>query len=89
MDMQELGQAMRAARKQRKLTQRQLSEQLGMSRATISAIENGTVNEVGIRKVLAICSLLGLEMLIQSHQPRRPTLHTLVTEAAQRKRRNT
>ncbi len=89
MDMQELGQTLRDARKQRKLTQLQLSEQLGMSRATISALENGTVNEVGIRKVLAICSLLGLELLVQSHQPRRPTLHTLVTEAEQRKRGNT
>jgi len=86
MNMQELGKTLRSARKQHKLTQAALGEQLGMSRATISALENGTVQEVGIRKVMAICTLLGLELNIQPKQKRRPTLHTLVNEAEQRKR---
>ena len=68
------------------MTQAELGELLGMSRATLSALENGTVNEIGIRKVLAVCSLLGLELLVQTRQPKRPTLHSLVTEAEQRKR---
>ncbi|PID49200.1 MAG: transcriptional regulator [Proteobacteria bacterium] len=84
--MQEVGKAIRNARKQCKLTQAALSEQLGMSRATISALENGTVQEIGIRKVMAICSLLGLELLVQPRQRNRPTLHTLMNEAEQRKR---
>lgn len=87
MEMQNLGANIRAARKQRNLTQTDLSEMLGMSRATLSGIENGTISEVGIRKVMALCSILGLELTIQPIAPRRPTLHTLVDEATQRKTR--
>ena len=86
MQMNELGAVLRTARKQKKITQAELGEQLGMSRATISAIENGTVNEVGIRKVMALCATLGMELLVQPVQRRRPTLHALVSEADQRKR---
>lgn len=86
MDMNELGVIIREARKQQAMTQAELSELLGMSRATISAIENGTVTEVGIRKVMAICSILGLELVIQPRQQQRPTLQALVSEAEQRRR---
>lgn len=85
MNMQSLGVAIRTARKQRHLTQTDLSQQLGMSRSTLSAIENGTVSEVGIRKVMALCSALGLELAVQPMFARRPTLHNLVDEAEQRK----
>ena len=88
MEMQTLGAHIRAARKQRKLTQTDLSAMLGMSRATLSGIENGTVTEVGIRKVMALCSALGLELTVQPLAPRRPTLHTLLDEATQRKTGN-
>lgn len=85
MDMLLLGQTLRNARKQRRLTQADLSAKVGMSRATLSGIENGTIPEVGIRKILALCSVLGLELLAQPVAPRRPTLHTLVDEVTQRK----
>lgn len=68
------------------MTQAELSGLLGMSRATLSALENGTVREVGIRKVMAICSVLGLELIAQPIRQQRPTLHTLVDEAEERKR---
>lgn len=85
MEMQALGRTLRTARKQRNLTQTDLSGMIGMSRATLSGIENGTVNEVGIRKILALCSILGLELTLQPAAARRPTLHTLVDEAQHRK----
>ena len=84
--MQQLGQTIRAHRKNRQMTQAELSKLLGMSRATLSALENGTVREVGIRKVMAVCSVLGLELVAQPIQQKRPTLQTLVDEAEQRKR---
>ena len=84
--MQQLGQTIRTHRKSRQMTQAELSGLLGMSRATLSALENGTVREVGIRKVMAICSVLGLELVAQPLRQQRPTLHTLVNEAEQRKR---
>lgn len=86
MNLEELGKAIKLARKQKHWTQADLADQLGMSRATVSALENGTVNEIGIRKVIALCSLLGLELQVQTRQTKRPTLHTLVSEADQRKR---
>lgn len=84
--MQELGQTIRASRKEKQMTQAELSELLGMSRATLSALENGTVREVGIRKVMAVCSVLGLELVAQPIRQQRPTLHSLVDEAEQHKR---
>jgi HTH-type transcriptional regulator / antitoxin HipB len=79
MDLHEIGQTIYTARKQRKLSQQGLAQLLGMSRATISGIENGTVPEIGIRKILAICSVLRLELLAQTKSPR-PTLQQLMRE---------
>jgi transcriptional regulator with XRE-family HTH domain len=79
MDMEEIGQLICKARKSRKLSQGSLGQQLGMSRATISGIENGTVPEIGIRKILSICRALGLELLAQE-KTKRPTLQQLLNE---------
>jgi len=48
-----------------------------MSRATISGIENGTVSEIGIRKMLTFCAALGIEFVAQE-KTRRPTLQELM-----------
>jgi HTH-type transcriptional regulator / antitoxin HipB len=79
MDMNEIGVVIRDARKQRKLSQGQLGDLLGMSRATISGIETGKVVEVGIRKMMALCASLGLELYVgQRHKY--PTLQELRQE---------
>lgn len=79
MDLNEIGQQIRTARKSRGLSQASLGQQLGMSRATISGIENGTVPEIGIRKILSLCAALGLELLAQE-KTKRPTLQQLMQE---------
>ena len=79
MDLHEIGQLICKARKNRKLSQESLGQQLGMSRATISGIENGTVSEIGIRKVISLCTALGLELLAQE-KTKRPTLQQLMKE---------
>ncbi len=79
MQLDEIGQVIRKARKTHQLTQAQLSASLGMSRATLSAIENGTVPEIGIRKILSLCDALGLELISQS-KSKRPTLQQLIRE---------
>jgi transcriptional regulator with XRE-family HTH domain len=79
MDLREIGRLICVARKSKKLSQTSLAQQLGMSRATISGIENGTVPEIGIRKILAICAALGLELLAQERS-KRPTLQQLLQE---------
>ena len=79
MDLDEIGQIICKARKIRKLSQGSLGQQLGMSRATISGIENGTVSEIGIRKILSICAALELELLVQK-KTKRPTLQQLMKD---------
>ena len=79
MDLGEIGQLICKARKSRKLSQAALGQQLGMSRATISGIENGTVPEIGIRKILSLSAALGLELIAQE-KTKRPTLQQLMKE---------
>ncbi len=85
MDMAEIGVAIRDARKQRNLSQAQLGDLLGMSRATISGIETGMIAEVGIRKVMALCAALGLELYV-GQQHKYPTLQELRQERHEKKR---
>lgn len=86
MNMQEIGAALRAARKKRGLTQAQLANELGMSRATISGIETGQILEIGIRKVVRICGRLGVELAVVARRPY-PTLQELRQEQLEKERR--
>jgi transcriptional regulator with XRE-family HTH domain len=85
MDMDEIGVVIREGRKQRKLSQEQLGQLLGMSRATISGIETGKIREVGIRKVMALCATLGLELSVGLRRAY-PTLQELRQASHDKKR---
>jgi len=61
----EIGQTIRAERKKRKMSQATLANLLGMSRTTIGQIENGTVQDIGIRKLIRILDILGLELRVR------------------------
>jgi transcriptional regulator with XRE-family HTH domain len=74
-----IGAAIAAARHAAGRSQADLARGLGMSRATISGIENGTVQEIGVRKLMSLCASLGLE-LIARPKGRRPTLQELRVE---------
>lgn len=74
-----IGQEIRNNRKLRKVTQAGLAKAVGMSRTTISQIESGTVQEIGVRKLLRILDFLGLELRVRTvGQP--PTLEELQEE---------
>ncbi|MNG08483.1 helix-turn-helix protein [compost metagenome] len=75
--MENLGKLIRTLRKERKLSQQALAQQYGMSRATISGIENNTLSEIGLRKVEAILNGFGYELTAVPRQSKRPTLDTL------------
>lgn len=80
MDMQEIGAAIRAARKAAGLSQAQLAKRRKMSRATISLIESGNVSEIGIRKIEGILREVGLALHVVPRQ--RPVLQDLQDQNA-------
>lgn len=77
--LEEIGRHIRSARKSRKISQQELAQSLGMSRTTISQIESGSVQEVGVRKLLRLLDSLGLELRVRP-AGRPPTLEELQEE---------
>jgi transcriptional regulator with XRE-family HTH domain len=77
--MFDLGIKIRQARKGKKLTQAQLANMAGISRKTLGQIETGTVPDIGIRKVMRMLEVLGLELSLRpAGAP--PTLEELQKE---------
>jgi transcriptional regulator with XRE-family HTH domain len=75
----EIGRQVRLARKARQLSQAQLATAVGMSRTTIGQVENGTVQDLGVRKLIRLLEFLGLELQVRpAGQP--PTLEELRAE---------
>ena len=62
------------------MTQSELARAVGVSRATVDALENGRVGEVGYSKIAKMLSVLGMEFRIQETRSRRPTLDELRSE---------
>ena len=69
MNLTEFGKQISILRKQQKIRQEQLAKDLGISRATISALENGNGSNVGIKKVLQIVDYLGFELALIEKSP--------------------
>ena len=61
----EIGEEIRTERKRRKISQEKMAKDLGMSRTTISQIESGAVQEIGVRKLIRILEYLHLELRVR------------------------
>ena len=79
MDLAQFGSHLREARRERGLTQEQLASSLGMSRATVSALESGRCEEIGVRKLTALFDLVGLQLIVTPRRSR-PTIDDLRAE---------
>lgn len=79
MTLAELGPLLKQARHDARLSQEQLAQPLGMSRATISAIESGRCGEIGFSKLVALLELVGLEVVV-ARRKGRPTVDDLRME---------
>jgi transcriptional regulator with XRE-family HTH domain len=75
----DIGQRIRQERKLRKVSQSEMAKALGMSRTTIGQIENGTVQDIGVRKLIRILDFLGLELRVRP-AGRPPTLEEIREE---------
>jgi len=62
MRLAEIGHRLRQARLSRGFTQAKLAQSAGVSRATLNALENGLVKDLGIVKVLAIAGAVGVTL---------------------------
>lgn len=83
MQLTELGSVLKEARTNAKLSQEQLAAPLGMSRATISAIESGRCEEIGFAKLAALFDRVGIE-LTAIPRSARPTLDDLRSQRRDR-----
>jgi DNA-binding XRE family transcriptional regulator len=79
MTLADLGPLLRQARREAKLSQEQLAAPLGMSRATISAIESGRCEEIGFAKLASLLDLVGFEVVVAPRKGR-PTVDDLRAE---------
>ncbi|ACO80479.1 DNA binding protein, XRE-like protein [Azotobacter vinelandii CA] len=79
MSIETLGRLVRRLRREKGLSQQALAQRLGMSRATISGLENNSVHEVGIRKIEALLNLLGHSLTAEPLRGR-STLDEVVKE---------
>jgi transcriptional regulator with XRE-family HTH domain len=86
MHLSEIGLQLKQARKAAQLSQAELAAPLGMSRATVSAIEGGRCEEIGVTKLAALLERVGLELTAGPRRTR-PTLDELRAERASRSAR--
>lgn len=76
MQLADLGPIVKEARRRAKLSQAELATPLGMSRATISALESGRCEELGFAKLAALLDRVGLELTVIPRASR-PTIDEL------------
>ncbi len=79
MRLPDVAPLLKSARRAFKLSQAELAQPLGMSRATISALESGRCEEIGFQKLAALLESVGLEVTIAPRKGR-PTLDDLRAE---------
>ncbi|BAI81757.1 transcriptional regulator, XRE family (plasmid) [Deferribacter desulfuricans SSM1] len=60
----ELGQFIKAKRKEKKITQADLAKQAGISRQTLSKLEQGKLALVSIRTLFVVLDILGYELKV-------------------------
>lgn len=76
MTLQEIGQAIRIARKARGHTLQAVATALGMGIATLSRLERGDLDDIGARRLLRVAEYLDLQLVV------RPAGHGMTLDEA-------
>jgi transcriptional regulator with XRE-family HTH domain len=84
MNLNHLGSLIKKARRDRGMTQAELARKAGVCRNTISAIENDSFDELGIRRVDRVCSVLRLGVSIGPFERTPDDVDASAVEAAER-----
>jgi transcriptional regulator with XRE-family HTH domain len=82
MYLLELGERIKATRKEKGWSQTKLAEKSGVSRARIEALENARIAEIGFKHLMRVMNSLGLDLRITQLNRGRPTLEDLAAEEA-------
>lgn len=77
MDILQIGATVREHRKRLRLTQAALATESQVSRATLAALETGSLAELGVGKLLRILSRLGMTLTVEPDSAYRPTMEQL------------
>jgi transcriptional regulator with XRE-family HTH domain len=80
LPLSSIGEQIATRRKAMGLSQLMLAKKARISRATLDALENNRLGELGYSKITNILTILGLELKLQEARVRRPTLEELMNE---------
>ena len=69
MHLSNLGKEIRDLRKDKKLSQEKLAKEVGISRVTLSKLENGYIANISIVAIDSILSILDYEIEIKPRNP--------------------
>jgi len=69
LNLLELGSRVKTLRKERGVTQENLAKKVGISRATLSKLENGNIAQISIVTLNDILNHLGYELEIKVSNP--------------------
>ena len=82
LDLQAIGHEIRRSRLARGLTQGQLAAAAHITRTTLNQLENGLVEDLGVRKVQAILEQLGLALVVERSPGKAPDFLRLASTTA-------
>ncbi|MEQ8290381.1 MAG: helix-turn-helix transcriptional regulator [Gammaproteobacteria bacterium] len=78
MNIKQIGHLVRQERKKKRLSQEQLARRAGLSRKTLSDIENGLRAEIGLQTLLNVFREIDLVFDVKPFSP--PTLTSLMSK---------
>ncbi len=81
LDLITTGAEIARLRRASRITQRDLAARARVSRATVAALENGALRELGFNKVVAILRALRADLALTTLNEGRPTLEDLQRDA--------
>jgi transcriptional regulator with XRE-family HTH domain len=79
-DLPEIGEMVRKARKEKRMSQSDLAAAAGCSRSTVEELENGKTPEIGLMLTLRLMHAVDLDLVPGSYNAGRPTLEQLHRE---------
>jgi len=69
MEFYKIGETIKKLRKDKKLTQEQLAKRVGITRQTLSKLENGDIHKVSLQVFIKILDVFDYELEISEKKP--------------------